>query len=565
MTLAAAYYRVSTETQDLDRQRFKVREYAKSNDYHIDKEFEDKESGYNPDRPAFIQLRNWASQHSGSTIIMAELDRAARNYVTYLDLKKLCEEFSVNLRFINVPYTGAPEVNNMLEAIMAAIAEFERALIAQRFWSGKIRKLKQGIPIVSRVPYGYDYRKQTEGGALITINEDQAVTVRKIFHLFAEKKRSMRSIAIELTKKGFPSRSGKPWQRSTLHAFLSNTAYYGELYYLKNKKVDSKSRRTTKRPRSEQIMIPIFPIITKELFNKAQEILKLNTIRSPRNTKYLYLLSSILVCGKCGKLYSAYTTSYGGHFYRCRSRDMIDDKGERTYCKNRIVKADDIEPHIWRWASYLTMKPDIIKKRYEELEKTTKETLEELSFRNTSLEKRLVNIKDKQDDFIQGYNQGRYTEEMLARYTKVTQEDKEKLEKEIGENAMRIEALRSTLGTNWKRYVDKMKHEKFTSDDLDHLPFERKQTITRQFIKSVAILPEKGHFKITFTLAVPEARGDTLELRPSRLKNVDPVNIPLLSQYLQYIKEVNFLLYPHYLPFENPYSKYDMTTALERC
>lgn len=71
------YMRVSTKEQNLDRQEFAIKEYAKKNGIKIDNIFKDKKSGKNFDRIEYQSMKQIIKL--GDTLIIKELDRLGRD------------------------------------------------------------------------------------------------------------------------------------------------------------------------------------------------------------------------------------------------------------------------------------------------------------------------------------------------------------------------------------------------------------------------------------------------------------------------------------------------------
>ena len=82
----------------------------------------------------------------------------------------------------------------------------------------------------------------------------------------------------KLEDRSIPTQNGHAlWQRSSIHRILNNTAYYGLQYYYKTKRVlvddirKGKVSKTLTREVAEWIPVSIPTIITRELFDRAQE------------------------------------------------------------------------------------------------------------------------------------------------------------------------------------------------------------------------------------------------------------------------------------------------------
>jgi DNA invertase Pin-like site-specific DNA recombinase len=130
-----AYKRVSTEGQDLRRQD------EAFTGIKIDKEFSDKLTGSNTDRPALNRLR--LETQKGDNVYIESISRLGRNVD---DLRALVQEFKdkgVTIHFIKEGFnTGSG--NNMFKfmlTILGAVAEMERELTVERVREG-MRKAK---------------------------------------------------------------------------------------------------------------------------------------------------------------------------------------------------------------------------------------------------------------------------------------------------------------------------------------------------------------------------------------------------------------------------------------
>ncbi len=122
-----AYYRVSTDRQGksglgLEAQRQAVREYLAGNGWPPIDEFTEVESGKRNDRPELAKALE-ACQLYGATLIVAKLDRLARNVAFISNLM----ESGVDFRAVDFP-----EANRLTVHVLAAVAEHERKMIVER-------------------------------------------------------------------------------------------------------------------------------------------------------------------------------------------------------------------------------------------------------------------------------------------------------------------------------------------------------------------------------------------------------------------------------------------------
>src|SRR5215211_4488528 len=149
-----AYYRVSTAKQGrsglgLEAQQEAVRSYLNGGSWQLVDEVVEVESGKRNDRPKLAEALRLCRLH-GATLIIAKLDRRARNVA-----------FISNLMESGVEFTAVdfPQANRLTVHILAAVAEHEAAMISQRtkaaLGAAKARGVKLGgdrgnLPAVSK-------------------------------------------------------------------------------------------------------------------------------------------------------------------------------------------------------------------------------------------------------------------------------------------------------------------------------------------------------------------------------------------------------------------------------
>ena len=119
----------------------------------LDKQFVDKASGKDLERPQLAQLREYVRE--GDTVLCHSMDRLARNLD---DLRKLVLGFTergIQVRFEkeNLTFTGEDSpMSHLLLSVMGAFAQFERDLIRERQREGiALAKLREGA-YVGRKP-----------------------------------------------------------------------------------------------------------------------------------------------------------------------------------------------------------------------------------------------------------------------------------------------------------------------------------------------------------------------------------------------------------------------------
>ena len=143
-----AYYRVSTDRQGrsglgLEAQRASVAEYASQRGAVVLEEFTDVQSGRSQDRPSLAAALA-AARRTGATLVVAKLDRLARNARFLAELV----DGDVDVVFCNLPDLPPGSIGRFMVQIMASIAELESGMISDRtsaaLQAAKARGVKLG-------------------------------------------------------------------------------------------------------------------------------------------------------------------------------------------------------------------------------------------------------------------------------------------------------------------------------------------------------------------------------------------------------------------------------------
>lgn len=154
MSERVGYCRVSTEEQNLDRQKVLMQELG------VIRLYEEKISGrYAGNRPELTKALDYVRE--GDTFIVSEVSRLARNTRDLLDIVAILEKKGV--RFISQKEgidTDTPQGKFML-TIFGALAELELDYIRQRQAEGIAVAKAQG-KFIGRKPIDFDKKKMVK-------------------------------------------------------------------------------------------------------------------------------------------------------------------------------------------------------------------------------------------------------------------------------------------------------------------------------------------------------------------------------------------------------------------
>lgn len=138
------YARVSTNSQDYERQIADLREYANRMGYDVVKEFSEKVSGAKKveERAALTDLLNYVEKHEVSKVLIYECSRLSRRAVDFLTVIEHLTEKGVSVYIHqNGLETLQPDgkPNPIAQLVLGILAQFnsmERGLIRSRMESG---------------------------------------------------------------------------------------------------------------------------------------------------------------------------------------------------------------------------------------------------------------------------------------------------------------------------------------------------------------------------------------------------------------------------------------------
>jgi DNA invertase Pin-like site-specific DNA recombinase len=122
------YMRVSTQGQDLDAQRRRLKEAG------VIKIFEDVISGRTFERPGLSALLNYARPND--VLVVVRLDRLGRSLRELLETVEMLKQNHIGFMSLEEKIDTASAAGELIFHVFGAIAHFERRLIAERTKDG---------------------------------------------------------------------------------------------------------------------------------------------------------------------------------------------------------------------------------------------------------------------------------------------------------------------------------------------------------------------------------------------------------------------------------------------
>jgi DNA invertase Pin-like site-specific DNA recombinase len=149
--------------------------------------FREKISGARADRPQLTKLLS--SLRQGDTVLVTKIDRLGRSTRELLDLIDRIGKAGAVFRSLGDPlFDTASATGRLLSTMLAAIAEFERGLIAERTGEGRRRAMANGVkfgrkPKLSPYQRAEAMKRRAAGETLASIARSYAVDLSMISRL----------------------------------------------------------------------------------------------------------------------------------------------------------------------------------------------------------------------------------------------------------------------------------------------------------------------------------------------------------------------------------------------
>lgn len=389
-------------------------------------------SGSTFNRKAFIKLKTDIENEKINMVIIRDLSRLGRNYIIagyYIE-----EYFKTkDVRLISIlDNVDTLEEGNDIVPFKNILNEMYIKDCSRRIRDGLRQRMLRGSSIASKPPYGYKFQKVYDKGLknikLIPREDITTEVVREIYSLYIQGW-GMGKIAAYLNNKGikppcirvknFSKTKLRLWTNNTIRYILTNPKYAGIMAQGRWKKVSYKVKKVRYARADEWIIGGEFQgIISKEMFYKVQELIKIRRKTFRYKGSNIHLFSSILKCNECGGS-MCYRAAYRG--YKCTNSQIgggrctahsIKEEYLKEIIKNQLKNYIEIvdKEKLYNWAIGVLKSRNSYKKDIKKIE----EELKNLEWQIKSIYKDklngiindrnfrsiMKNIQDSQDELI---------------------------------------------------------------------------------------------------------------------------------------------------------------------
>lgn len=446
----AAYARVSTTSEEQKSSFVNQIEYYENKiKENPDWEFagvyfDEGISGTTDDRPGFQRMIRQAQAKKIDLILTKSISRFSRSGADLIHYTEILKNLNVNVRFEENNIDLLSPAGKTMLYFSGLIAEMEIENLSDNVkWA--LRKKMQNSKLVGRgYALGYDVQPIFDNNGRVidrklVINEEEAKIVRYIFKRYLEGIGAGR-IAKELINMGAKTKTGSDtWYTATVSYILQNEKYIGTLLQGKTVTINpignirKKNRGIANKYMHENAHDPI---ISKEDFNKVQELMKSRrTVNKDGKTRgttrnsTLTVFTSKIKCFYCGNTFVKRRNNYGTKWesviWQC-STYIVKGKKFCPHCK--YVREEKIKTaFVGLLNNLMTGKDNMIYLSDELFSEHVKATRQEISDAEFHVKKIKQNIQEKQRmkrKLLRNNLQGIVSDEDYI-------EENEELEKEI--------------------------------------------------------------------------------------------------------------------------------------
>ena len=525
-TSVAAYVRVSTEDQTerrtIEAQIDFVNRYCDMYGLPLFKIYrDDGVSGTIPfaERPGGAELLEAAKTGQFKTLLVYKLDRLGRSTRIILNTIYDLEQSGVKLKSMTEPFDTGDASGRFLLTILAGVADLERSNILERMWLGSNRAAKDGKWLGGIVPYGYrkgaDKFLHPSEEIIASIQMTEADVVRLIYTHVGERGNTLINCAEYLNSLGVPTHynlhkhTGKRiknvagiWRPNRVASIIRNPVYKGVHYY---------GKRTTKDRELIERRVP--PLVSEELWKKAQAVIQYNFEKYIPNVKRQYLLRSMIQCENCGHSYHG-TACNGASgklgYYVCNRRSLAKVNGYEK-CIGKTINMDWLDDLVWNACLTAINQPEYLLTEIESSPTPDASSLQaEIDVINTQLQAK----ETEKQNLLTLYRKNIITLADVERQILSVEKEKSTLQTRADEIRLQLSAPLATL--EQRESAEELLH--YLKLTLEHTEccFDVKQSIIRTLIKKIYVKTsqdgENATIRIEFAFSnyssdIPHAQG----------------------------------------------------------
>ena len=484
MKRVIGYIRVSTDNQDLERQRVLIRKYCENKGYSLLRIEEDYAiSGTVSNRNGLNSILN-ITNSVADMVVVSELSRLSRQDDIFETLTQIHTIIrNVDLVILDEPdkvYEAGKTIilsDFLMLAIKAYGAADERKKIVSRMTTGKDSKV-QAFPLMltdSNIPTGFkavpnpNYIKGATPKMLLVEDEERMQLVRDIFNYVANGL-SLGKTAEKLNMLGYRTARNKPFYEQSIRTIINDSIYNGVRYW-----------------KGMKLELPV-KFISDEIWNLAHKKVQDNKNYSGEAQKHYNPLKGIIKC-PCGQT-SMYGRTSSCITYRCLDRIKM---GIKSPCTNVGIKAETLIYAVWKDVRLRTLD--------ETYQAKSNEKIAEIEAENIKLTQ---SIKEKDSEIAKLQSDLKTVIDNVMASTNITivkalNGKADSIDSQIKSIEAEKTAIDEEIASNNRRIADEIKSQ--SRKELDSLSLEGKGEMFRELLSKVvyySVSLNSGFIVITY-------------------------------------------------------------------
>lgn len=484
MKRVIGYIRVSTDNQDLERQRVLIRKYCENKGYSLLRIEEDYAiSGTVSNRNGLNSILN-ITNSVADMVVVSELSRLSRQDDIFETLTQIHTIIrNVDLVILDEPdkvYEAGKTIilsDFLMLAIKAYGAADERKKIVSRMTTGKDSKV-QAFPLMltdSNIPTGFkavpnpNYIKGATPKMLLVEDEERMQLVRDIFNYVANGL-SLGKTAEKLNMLGYRTARNKPFYEQSIRTIINDSIYNGVRYW-----------------KGMKLELPV-KFISDEIWNLAHKKVQENKNYSGEAQKHYNPLKGIIKC-PCGQT-SMYGRTSSCITYRCLDRIKM---GIKSPCTNVGIKAETLIYAVWKDVRLRTLDETYQAKSNEKIAEIEAENIkltQSIKEKDSEIAKLQSDLKTVIDNVMASTN---------IAIVKALNDKADSIDSQIKSIETEKKAIDEEIASNNRRIADEIKSQ--SRKELDTLSLEGKGEMFRELLSKVvyySVSLNSGFIVITY-------------------------------------------------------------------
>lgn len=415
------YCRKSTEDKgrqilSLDSQENEMKRVAKNLGLNIVNVLKESKSAKKPNnRPEFQKLIEIIESGGVDGVLCWKIDRLSRNPMDSGKIQWLLQEEKLkSIQTYDREYLS--DDNAVIMSVESSVANQYIRDLSKNVKRGLRAKLEKGEwPNLAPIGYANDRLNKT-----ILIDKEKSIYIAKAFELYSTGAYSYSQVSDNLYEQGFRYDSGKKVYKSAIQRIINNTFYYGVMerdgkYYIGNHK----------------------PIITKDLFDKTQEAIKIKL--HPKKKTQFFTYRGFLKCEKCGCMLTATRKKKIHTYYYC-----TNGKGQCDECK-KYLKGKDVDELMSEVLSQLSYNDEIFDIAFKAYKVKYEKNIQDNGTIKQNLQNQLKMLVKKEARLLDIYLSEKVPDEVYEAKSKQIKADKIDIELQISTHSNTSDNGESTL------------------------------------------------------------------------------------------------------------------------